>query len=84
MEQGINELNDTTVFSNFTRLLKPRVLFDLAQRLYAGHGECDDAHLRRCLVVLEMNVPAGQLLTYQYLIDGELRVADPFSEYIDP
>ena len=34
---------------------------------------------------LEMNVPAGEPFTYQYLIDGELRVADPFSEQIlDP
>jgi 1,4-alpha-glucan branching enzyme len=33
----------------------------------------------------ELTVPAGQPFTYQYLIDGQLRVADPFSTLIlDP
>ena len=34
---------------------------------------------------LEMSVPAGQPFTYQYMIDGDLRVADPYSEQVlDP
>ncbi len=86
MEQGINELNDTTVFFKLYAPFKNRVycLTSLNDFL----PDTINAMTRTpggAWWFLEMNVPAGQPFTYQYMIDGDLRVADPYSEQVlDP
>jgi len=86
MEQGINELNDTTVFFKLYAPFKNRVYCLTSHNDYMP--DTVNAMTRTpggAWWFLEMTVPAGQPFTYQYLIDGELRVADPFSEQIlDP
>ena len=86
MEQGINELNDTTVFFKLYAPFKNRVycltsLNDfLPDTLNAMTRTPGGAWW-----FLEMTVPAGQPFTYQYMMDGDLRVADPYSEQVlDP
>ena len=86
MEQGINELNDTTVFFKLYAPFKNRVycltslndfLPDTLNAMTRTPGGS--------WWFLEMTVPAGQPFTYQYMIDGDLRVADPYSEQVlDP
>ena len=86
MEQGINELNDTTVFFKLYAPFKNRVycltslndfLPDTLNAMTRTPGGS--------WWFLEMTVPAGQPVTYQYMIDGDLRVADPYSEQVlDP
>ncbi|MDC0376646.1 alpha-amylase family glycosyl hydrolase [Schleiferiaceae bacterium] len=86
MEQGINELNDTTVFFKLYAPFKNRVycltslndfLPDTLNAMTRTPGGS--------WWFLEMSVPAGQPFTYQYMIDGDLRVADPYSEQVlDP
>lgn len=86
MEQGINELNDTTVFFKLYAPFKNRVycltslndfLPDTLNAMTRTPGGS--------WWFLELTVPAGQPFTYQYMIDGELRVADPYSEQVlDP
>jgi len=86
MEQGINELNDTTVFFKLYAPFKNRVycLTSLNDFL----PDTINAMTRTpggAWWFLEMSVPAGQPFTYQYMIDGDLRVADPYSEQVlDP
>jgi 1,4-alpha-glucan branching enzyme len=86
MEQGINELNDTTVFFKLYAPFKNRVycLTSLNEFL----PDTINAMTRTpggAWWFLEMSVPAGQPFTYQYMIDGDLRVADPYSEQVlDP
>ena len=86
MEQGINELNDTTVFFKLYAPFKNRVycLTSLNEFL----PDTINAMTRTpggAWWFLEMSVPAGQSFTYQYMIDGDLRVADPYSEQVlDP
>ncbi|MDB4124829.1 alpha-amylase family glycosyl hydrolase, partial [Schleiferiaceae bacterium] len=85
-EQGINELNDTTVFFKLYAPFKNRVycltslndfLPDTLNAMTRTPGGS--------WWFLEMTVPAGQPFTYQYMIDGDLRVADPYSEQVlDP
>ena len=86
MEQGINELNDTTVFFKLYAPFKNRVYCLTSLNDYMP--DTVNAMTRTpggAWWFLEMTVPAGQPFTYQYLIDGELRVADPFSEQVlDP
>lgn len=86
MEQGINELNDTTVFFKLYAPFKNRVycltslndfLPDTLNAMTRTPGGS--------WWFLELTVPAGEPFTYQYMIDGELRVADPYSEQVlDP
>ena len=86
MEQGINELNDTTVFFKLYAPFKNRAycltslndfLPDTLNAMTRTPGGS--------WWFLEMTVPAGQPFTYQYMIDGDLRVADPYSEQVlDP
>jgi glycosidase len=85
-EMGINEVNDSTVFFKLYAPGKSRVycltslndfLPDTVNAMTRTPGGA--------WWFLEMKVPAGQPFTYQYLIDGTLRVADPYSEQIlDP
>ena len=86
MEQGINELNDTTVFFKLYAPFKNRVycltsvndfLPDTLNAMTRTPGGA--------WWFLEMNVPAGAPFTYQYMMDGDLRVADPYAEQVlDP
>ncbi|REJ63110.1 MAG: T9SS C-terminal target domain-containing protein [Bacteroidetes bacterium] len=86
MEMGLNELNDTTVFFKLYAPGKNRVYVLTSVNDYLPEPE--NAMTRTpggAWWFKELTVPAGQPFTYQYLIDGQLRVADPFSTLIlDP
>ena len=86
MEMGINELNDTTVFFKLYAPGKNRVFV-----LTSLNDYMPDTHNAMTRTpggawwFTEFTVPAGQTFNYQYLIDGNLRVADPYStQILDP
>ena len=86
MEMGINELNDTTVFFKLYAPGKNRVYVLTSLNDYMP--DTQNAMTRTpggAWWFTEMSVPAGQTFNYQYLIDGSLRVADPYStQILDP
>ena len=86
MEMGINELNDTTVFFKLFAPGKDRVFVLTSLNDY--FPDTVNAMTRTpggAYWFKEMKVPAGQPFTYQYLINGSTKVADPFSTLIlDP
>lgn len=86
MEMGINELNDTTVFFKLYAPGKNRVYVMTSLNDYMP--DTQNAMTRTpggAWWFTEMSVPAGQTFNYQYLIDGSLRVADPYStQILDP
>ena len=86
MEMGINELNDTTVFFKLYAPGKNRVFILTSLNDYMP--DMQNAMTRTpggAWWFTEMSVPAGQTFNYQYLIDGNLRVADPYStQILDP
>ena len=86
MEMGINELNDTTVFFKLYAPGKNRVFVLTSLNDYMP--DTQNAMTRTpggAWWFIEFTVPAGQTFNYQYLIDGNLRVADPYStQILDP
>ena len=86
MEMGINELNDTTVFFKLYAPGKNRVFVLTSLNDYMP--DTQNAMTRTpggAWWFTEFAVPAGQAFNYQYLIDGNLRVADPYStQILDP
>ena len=86
MEMGINELNDTTVFFKLYAPGKNRVYVLTSLNDYMP--DTQNAMTRTpggAWWFTEMSVPAGYTFNYQYLIDGSLRVADPYStQILDP
>ena len=86
MEMGINELNDTTVFFKLYAPGKNRVFVLTSLNYYMP--DTQNAMTRTpggAWWFIEFTVPAGQTFNYQYLIDGNLRVADPYStQILDP
>ena len=86
MEMGLNEINDTTVFLKLYAPGKSRVYALTSINDYLP--DVDNAMTRTpggAWWFTELTVPAGQPFTYQYLVDGEKRIADPFSTLIlDP
>ena len=86
MEMGINELNDTTVFFKLYAPSKNRVYVLTSLNDYLP--DTQNAMTRTpggAWWFTEMTVPAGQTFNYQYMIDGNLRVADPYStQILDP
>ena len=86
LELGINEINDTTVIFNLFAPGKTDAyvltslndyLPDTANFMYRTPS---GTHFWK-----QMHVPAGQTFTYQYFVDGEVRIGDPFSTLVlDP
>ena len=86
MDMGLTELNDTTVFFKLYAPGKNRVYVLTSINDYLP--ESQNAMTRTpggAWWFKELTVPAGQPFSYQYLINGNLRVADPFStQILDP
>ena len=86
MDMGLTELNDTTVFVKLYAPGKNRVYVLTSINDYLP--ESQNAMTRTpggAWWFKELTVPAGQPFSYQYLINGNLRVADPFStQILDP
>lgn len=85
-KMGLNEINDTTVFFQLYAPGKSRVYVLTSLNDYLP--DTLNAMTRNPggqWWFKEMTVPAGTPFTYQYFIDGELRVADPYSTLVlDP
>ncbi len=85
-EMGVNEINDTTVFFKLYAPGKSRVY--VLTSLNDFMPDTVNAMTRNPggqWWFKEMTVPAGTPFSYQYMIDGDLKVADPFSTLIlDP
>jgi len=83
---GLNEVNDTTVFFQLYAPGKSRV--HVLTSLNDFLPDTINAMVRNPggqWWFKELKVPAGTPFTYQYMIDGDLRIADPFSEQVlDP
>ena len=81
--RGLNELNDSTVllvlhapYKNYAYVLNSLNNFEPDTAYYMNKTP-DGQHLW-----VEMRVPAGQEFMYQYWVDSDVRIADPFSEVI--
>lgn len=85
-KMGLNEVNDTTLFFQLYAPGKSRVYVLTSLNDYMP--DTLNAMMRNPggqWWFKEMTVPAGTPFTYQYMIDGELRIADPFStQVLDP
>lgn len=86
MELGINEINDTTVT---LVLYAPGKDYVYALNSLNGYQPSTDYYMNKTPsgthFWLTMNVPAGQPFTYQYWVDGAVKIADPFSTLVlDP